>query len=102
MTAGMLRSDPELIGLGMENHVIEELRSQLIPGYTDVKKAATAAGALGVTISGSGPTMIAVSKLNQRERIADAMKQAFREHGIDSIEYKTMIGAGAQVIQYPT
>ncbi len=102
MTAGMLRSDPELIGLGMENHVIEELRSQLIPGYTDVKKAATAAGALGVTISGSGPTMIAVSKLNQRERIADAMKQAFREHGIDSIEYKTMIGTGAQVIQYPT
>jgi len=98
MTAGMLKSNVGMIGLGMENHVIEELRSHLITGYTDVKRAATIAGAAGVTISGSGPTMIAVSELGQRQRIADAMKQAFSEHGIDSVEYKTTIGKGSKVI----
>jgi homoserine kinase len=98
MTAGMLQSDIELIGFSMENHVIEPLRSQLIPGYTDVKKAAMNAGATGVTISGSGPTLIAVSRPEQREQIAIAMEQAFQQHDILSHTYKTTIGEGIRII----
>jgi homoserine kinase len=98
MTAGMLQGDVELIGLGMENHVIEPLRSQFIPGYEDVKKAALRAGAAGVTISGSGPSMIAVCRLERRGQIAEAMRQAFAEHSIACTTYKTTIGGGAEVV----
>lgn len=98
MTAGMMQSNIRLIGFSMENHVIEPLRSQLISGYRDVKNAALQAGAAGVTISGSGPTLIAVSQLEQREQIATAMQEAFQHHGISSQVYKTIIGRGAQII----
>ena len=64
MVIGMIKGDIELIGESMENRIIEERRSELIKGYAEVKKKGLEAGATGVTISGSGPTMIAVCRMN--------------------------------------
>lgn len=98
MAVGMMKSDIGLIGESMENRVIEDVRSTLIPGYAQVKKAALGSGAAGVTISGSGPTMIAVCGMNERENIADAMTKAFLENNINSEAYKTTIGKGVEII----
>ncbi len=99
MAIGMMKNDIALIGESMENRVIEDVRSTLIPGYSQVKKAAFESGAAGVTISGSGPTMIAVCKMDERENIADAMTKAFLENNINSEAYKTTIGKGVEVIR---
>jgi homoserine kinase len=99
MVVGMMRSDIRLIGDSMENRVIENVRSKLIKGYAHVKKNALDAGAAGVTISGSGPTMIAVCWMNERERIAKAMTQAFSENGIRSEAFITTIGRGVEIIE---
>ena len=40
--------------------MIESARARLIPNYLDVRNSALRAGATGVTISGSGPAMVAV------------------------------------------
>jgi homoserine kinase len=98
MVVGMMKSDIRLIGESMENKVIENIRSTLIPGYAQVKKAALESGAAGVTISGSGPTMIAVCKMNERKKIADAMTEAFLENNIKSEAYITTIGKGVEII----
>ncbi len=98
MVVGMTRSDTGLIGESMENRVIEEVRSKLIKGYAQVKKSAHRAGAAGVTISGSGPTMIAVCMMNQRENIAGAMAAAFSKKGIKSEAFITTIGRGIEII----
>jgi homoserine kinase len=98
MVVGMMKSDVRIIGKSMENRVIEDARSTLIPGYAKVKKAALGSGAAGVTISGSGPTMIAVCKIDERKKIADAMTQAFLENNIKSEAYITTIGRGVEVI----
>ncbi len=98
MVVGMMRSDIRIIGDSMENRVIENVRSKLIKGYAHVKKNALDAGAAGVTISGSGPTMIAVCWMNERERIAKAMTQAFSENSIRSEAFITTIGRGVEII----
>ncbi|MCK5509909.1 MAG: hypothetical protein KAI50_15455, partial [Desulfobacterales bacterium] len=87
-----------LIGKSMENRKIEESRSRLIKGYKNVRKNAMDAGAAGATISGSGPTMIAVCEMDQREYIAEAMKKAFSNSGVKSEAYITTIGKGAEII----
>lgn len=99
MVAGIINSDIRLIGKSMKNRVIEEVRSKLIKGYGQVKKSAIDAGAAGVTISGSGPTMIAVCAMDERENIAKSMTQAFSKFHIRSEAFITTIGNGANIIE---
>lgn len=98
MAVGMMKSDIKLIGESMENRVIENVRSTLIKGYAQVKKSALDRGAAGVTISGSGPTMIAVCRMDEREKIAKAMKESFSNSHIRSEAFITTIGKGIEII----
>ncbi len=99
MVVGMMKSDIKLIGESMENRVIEKIRSKLITGYEKVRKSAFEAGAAGVTISGSGPTMIAVCRMDEREKIAEAMMQAFSEEHVRSEAFITTVGRGVEIIE---
>ncbi len=98
MVVGMMNNDIKLIGESLENRVIELARSRLIKGYAQVKKSALDAGAAGVTISGSGPTMLAVCRMEEREKIAQSMKQAFEDNHVRSEAFITTIGKGARII----
>jgi homoserine kinase len=99
MVVGMMKNDIRLIGESMENRVIEEIRSTFIKGYADVKKSAISAGAAGVTISGSGPTLIAVCRMDERERIAEVMVKAFADNNMKSEAFITTIGKGIEIIR---
>ncbi|MBO8126679.1 MAG: homoserine kinase [Firmicutes bacterium] len=55
-------------------------RSGMIPGYRQVEEAAYNSGALAFTISGSGPTVLALT-LQDPEQVGKAMVEAFRKHG---------------------
>ncbi len=98
MVVGMMKSDIRLIGESMENRMIEQVRSRLIRGYSQVRKSALEAGAAGVTISGSGPTMLAVCRMDEREKVAQAMTQAFEYNHVRSEAFITTIGKGAEII----
>jgi len=99
MVVGILRNDVGIIGESMQNHVIEPERARLIPGYLDVRNSALRAGATGVTISGSGPAMIAVCALNEREEVASAMIDAFAKNGIDNEVFITTVGHGVEILE---
>jgi homoserine kinase len=62
LITGIIRSDYELIGRSMSDVVIEPVRSILIPGFGEIRETALEAGALGCGISGSGPSVFALSK----------------------------------------
>ncbi|CAL5221110.1 g3243 [Coccomyxa viridis] len=83
LVAGILQGSAMLIGKALDSDcIVEPVRGPLIPGFAAVKRAAKAAGAYGCTISGAGPTCVAVTDgKEQGERIAQAMVQAFRESG---------------------
>jgi homoserine kinase len=99
MVVGIMKNDIKLIGESMANRVIEEIRSRLIKGYAQVKQSAIEVGAAGVTISGSGPTLIAVCRMDEREKIAKAMIRAFSENQVKSEAFITTIGKGISVLE---
>jgi homoserine kinase len=80
--AGCYTNDLELIGECFRDVVIEPQRAPLIRGFAEVKAAAIEAGALGASISGSGPTVFAwVTSADAAGRVRQAMVRAFMEHG---------------------
>ena len=61
LVAGILTGDAALIGKALDSDaIVEPVRGPLIPGFAAVKEAARAAGAFGCTISGAGPTAVAI------------------------------------------
>jgi homoserine kinase len=86
LIVGLYRDDLQLIGRSIEDRMVEPLRMALIPGYQRVKDAARRSGALGCSISGSGPSVFAFTDSDMAAaRVAAAMRDAFREAaGLDS------------------
>lgn len=66
----------------MEDRIHQPYRESLIPGMRKVFEAAMKHGAQSVSVSGSGPTLIAFA--NSREiEIGEAMSEAWRSDGTD-------------------
>lgn len=84
LIAGLFTEDYELISRSLEDHIIEPVRSILIPGFDAVKASAISAGALGCGISGSGPSIFALSKGQETAQIvAQIMSKVYEEIGLD-------------------
>ena len=86
LLVGILKGDVELIGKAMcSDRIVEAARAGLYPGFLKVKEAAMRAGAFGATLSGAGPTVIAVTDARRDDAwiIAEAMKGAYEEEGIE-------------------
>ena len=78
IVAGFMKKDPELIGNSIIDVIVEPARQHMIPGYAKVKENALKAGALGVTISGAGPSVIAFSQKSANlKKISLAMSKGF-------------------------
>jgi homoserine kinase len=74
LIAGLYTQDYDLIGRSLHDEIVEPLRSVLIPGFDSIKQVAIANGALGAGISGSGPSIFALSKGEAAaKKIAEAM-----------------------------
>lgn len=97
VAVGFERSDPALVGRGLDDPVVTPARAAFVDGYERVREAALAAGATGVTISGAGPAMLAVTHPGEDEAVADAMVAAFEDEGIDARVYRGPVGDGAQL-----
>ena len=99
LVAGLMKSDYELISRSMVDVIIEPVRSILIPAFNEVKNAAISNGALGCSISGSGPSMFALSRgMENARKVGEAMKQTFAGVGIDSSMHLSGINQGGAVV----
>ncbi len=78
LVAGLYTSDYNLIGRSLHDAIVEPLRGKFIPHFDQVKQAALDHGALGSGISGSGPSIFALSKgIDNAQKVADAMRVIF-------------------------
>ncbi len=83
ITVAFAKDDYSLFARSLNDVVIEPVRAKLIPGFDEVKANALKAGADGVAISGSGPTVFAITNQRARARfIEDAMIRTFSAHGV--------------------
>lgn len=92
LVAGLMKKDHELIGRSLQDYIIEPTRSILIPGFNEIKKMALENGALGSSISGSGPSMFALSRSRKTASdIVVAMQKITDKMGIQSDTYISRI-----------
>jgi homoserine kinase len=97
--SGCYTNDLDMIRASFEDVVIEPQRQALIPGFQDVRAAAMAAGALGCSISGAGPTTFAWARQTDAAQVKEAMRQQFARKSIETDEWIVEIETtGARVI----
>jgi len=100
ITAAFAKNDYTLFANSLNDNVIEPFRSKLIKGFDQVKKNAIIAGADGMAISGSGPTVFAIT--NHAEKavfIEDAMIRTFKENGVGAQSWITEVdNEGARLV----
>lgn len=83
IVAALYSGDLELLGRSIDDRIAEPAREGLLPGFTDAKREALSAGALGVSISGAGPTLFALCDSDERgAAIATAVSQAYSRSGL--------------------
>lgn len=92
MVAAAFLGDLALLGRALDDQIAEPARASLLPGFLAAKAAAGAAGALGCSISGAGPTAFAlVDGEAVGEAVAAAMVAAYAAAGIVATARVAMI-----------
>ena len=101
IVAGFMLKDVDLIASAVSDVIVEPARAHLIPGYEHVKNNALNAGALAVTISGAGPSMIALMKEGKQdpEKICGAMEEGFRSANVQCKTIHCKTSNGAKVLE---
>lgn len=79
-TAGLYASDWNLLSRSIRDVVAEPLRAGRVPGFARAREAALARGALGFSLSGSGPSVFALCRGGETaELVAEGIRRAFGE-----------------------
>ena len=95
LMSGLYTSNYELIGRSLEDHIVEPQRKVLIPEFDDLKLSVMEAGALGCSISGSGPSVFALAEGKESaDVIASAMDTVFRKTELDYKIYVSKVSDG--------
>jgi len=84
LISGLFTNDYDLIGRSLHDEIIEPNRLVLIPEFNKVKKGVIHAGALGAGISGSGPSIFALSKGERTAKfVGETMAKIYNNTDID-------------------
>ena len=99
---GLMSADYSLISRSLKDVIAEPVRSVFIPGFEAVRSEAVRVGALGCGISGSGPTMFALSESHEIALAAgDAMQLQFSKYQLKSEVYVSRINPeGAKILSW--
>jgi homoserine kinase len=92
LIAGLANKDFSLISRSLEDFIIEPKRSKFIPFFQQVKSQALASGALGCSISGSGPSIFALCQgRHSADRVAVSMTEIYKNKNISHKIYISSI-----------
>lgn len=93
--------DYSLLKIALDDVMIEAQRAKFVPAFYEIKKAAMQAGALGMSLSGSGPSMFAFTRTREEaEQVSYAMQLPLQKKMIHSDSWISMISKhGAQVVE---
>lgn len=99
LVAGLILKDHELIKRSLQDVIVEPIRSILIPLYQDVKQICMDAGAIGFNISGSGPSMFALtnSKTTAQEMI-QKVSDLYKSQDISLFSFVSSINSKGAVV----
>ncbi|ETW94326.1 MAG: hypothetical protein ETSY1_35355 [Candidatus Entotheonella factor] len=82
LVAAMYEKRYDWLATAMEDHLHQRYRAPLVPGMTEAIAAGYQANALGVALSGAGPSLIAFVEHNA-EAVGNVLQETFRQHGVE-------------------
>ena len=99
VVAGFFSKDVNMIARGVEDVIVEPARKFLIPCFDNIRANALNAGALAVTISGAGPSVVAIaSEVDKLEIIANSMKTGFGRCDLTCATVMCSPSQGARIV----
>lgn len=100
LISGLYSNNFDLIGRSLVDLVAEPNRKKLIPLFDEVKHAALKAGALGAGISGSGPSIFALSEgLETAKQVEYAIASVYKKSDTAYSTYVSQISKTGTRIQ---
>ena len=100
LVAALTKGQPRFLRNAFADALHQPYREKLIPGMKDVFRDACRAGALGASLSGAGPCLIAYT-LENEEAVGQAMVEAFKEHEIEAHALQLSLDAhGARILKH--
>ncbi|MCS7187388.1 MAG: homoserine kinase [Armatimonadetes bacterium] len=101
LVAALSTGQIELLKVAMQDRLHQPYRQMLMPWMPQVFEAALSAGALGVHLSGAGPTVAAwCEDMGKAETVAEAMWQSLNAMGVScSWKIVGLDSRGAKVVQ---
>ena len=100
LVAALTKGQPRFLRNAFADALHQPYREKLIPGMKDVFRDACRAGALGASLSGAGPCLIAYT-LENEEAVGQAMVEAFKEHEIKAHALQLSLDAhGARILKH--
>jgi len=98
--AACLQNDIELLGECLRDEIIEPQRAASVPCFPSVKEAALQAGAIGCSMSGSGPSIFALCHDKDAGIIAKTMEQACNRAGFECQSWVSSLNVpGARIVE---
>ncbi|MBR4696084.1 MAG: homoserine kinase [Selenomonadaceae bacterium] len=86
LVAALCKGNEYFLRQSFEDVLHQPYRAELVPGMMEVFAAARNAGALGATLSGAGPCLMAYVLERDRcaREVGEAMVEAFRKNGVNA------------------
>jgi homoserine kinase len=94
LVSGLFLNDIDLVGRSMKDVLIEPIRSILIPDFEVLRQLAMENGAVGFGISGSGPSVFALTKsAESAKKITEAQQAHLKSLNINSFGFVSEVNA---------
>jgi homoserine kinase len=99
LVSGLFMKDYDLIGRSMTDVLVEPTRAILIPDFYVLRQLALSEGAIGFGISGSGPSVFALTKdANTANRITEKLQSHLKGLAINSLSFVSEVNKKGPVI----
>jgi homoserine kinase len=96
---GLERGDHDLVRACLRDRIAEPPRAHLYPGHAEARAAALEAGALGVVVSGAGPTVVALTAPDRMAAVARALVLGYGRAGLTAETHEARVDEeGARVV----
>jgi len=99
LVSGLFMKDYDLIGRSMTDVLVEPTRAILIPDFYVMRQMALNEGAIGFGISGSGPSVFALTKdADTANRITEKLQNHLKELAINSLSFVSEVNKKGPLI----
>lgn len=99
LVSGLFMKDYDLIGRSMVDVLVEPTRSILIPDFYKMRSLALDLGAVGFGISGSGPSVFALTKNEETaNKITHALQNQLKSLNINSLSFVSPVNKRGPVV----